>query len=147
MRSALTRGGERGPTVAAIFPGGADAHLLTLRGHVDATEVGLTSAPALRCLDVTILHEIILERLLGIDRAAQEAQQNLVYLKDTKTALTRIAAGEGQVCFLMNATPVAQIRACAEAGEVMPQKSTFFYPKIASGVVFRAISPLGDVSE
>jgi uncharacterized protein (DUF1015 family) len=83
----------------------------------------------------------VLERVLGIDRAAQEAQTNIHYLKDTASALERIAAGDGQLGFLMNPTRVDQVVAVADAGEFMPQKSTFFYPKIASGVVINPICP------
>jgi uncharacterized protein (DUF1015 family) len=94
-----------------------------------------------RHLDVAILHQLVLERVLGIDRAAQEAKTHLDYVKDTQQALDRIAAGDGQVCFIMNPTPVAHVRAVADAGEVMPQKSTFFYPKIASGIVLGPVRP------
>ena len=50
-------------------------------------------------------------------------------------------AGEGDVLFLMNATPVADVRAVAEAGEVMPQKSTFFYPKVLTGLAIHTLEP------
>jgi len=84
---------------------------------------------------VTLLHGLVLERILGIDRAAQEAQTNLVYVKDTRDALARMARKEAQVGFLMHPTRVDQVRAVADAHEVMPQKSTFFYPKLATGLV------------
>jgi uncharacterized protein (DUF1015 family) len=71
-----------------------------------------------------------------VDLAAA-AQSSIHYVKHTQVALDRCAAGEGQACFLMNATPVSQIVAVSDADEVMPQKSTFFYPKIASGMVCR----------
>ncbi|HWM88678.1 MAG TPA: hypothetical protein VNO33_22665, partial [Kofleriaceae bacterium] len=73
--------------------------------------------------------------------AAQEAQTHIEYVKDTAKALARAAAGEGQVAFLMNPTRVEQVKAVADAGEFMPQKSTFFYPKIASGAVINPIRP------
>jgi uncharacterized protein (DUF1015 family) len=140
IRTALTRAGARRPSLAAVFPGRADAALLSLRSDLEPGAAGLSGPPALVRLDVTLLHELILEGILGIDRAALEAQRNLVYVKETARALERTAAGEGQVCFLMNPTPVDQVRAVADAGEVMPQKSTFFFPKIASGVVFRSVA-------
>ena len=140
-RRALADAGKSGPSLGAVFPGRDDLTLLSLKPSFDPAKAGLAGAPAVVRLDVTLLHQIVLERVLGIDRDAQEAQTNLKYIKDTGQALARIAAGEGQACFLMNATPVEQVRRVADAGEVMPQKSTYFYPKIASGIVFNPIRP------
>jgi uncharacterized protein (DUF1015 family) len=141
IRRALASSGETRPTLAAVFPGEDDVALLALRGDFDPFAAGLAGPRALTGLDVTLLHELVLERILGVDRAAQEAQLNLTYVKDTGEALAKVRAGEAQVGLLMNATPVDQIRAVADAGEVMPQKSTFFYPKIASGIVMHALDP------
>jgi uncharacterized protein (DUF1015 family) len=139
VREALAASGARRPTLAAVFPDEDDVTLLALRSDFDPAVAGLAGPRALTELDVTLLHELVLEGILGVDREAQEAQTHLTYVKDTFDALARVRAGEAQVGFLMNATPVDQIRVVAEAGEVMPQKSTFFYPKIASGVVLHAL--------
>jgi uncharacterized protein (DUF1015 family) len=111
---------------------------------VDPEAAGLSGPRALTGLDATVLHALVLDRLLGIDREAVEAQRNLVYVKDTRSALEKVARGEAQVGFVMHPTRVEQVRAVADAGEVMPQKSTFFYPKIASGLV---VSPLDPAEE
>jgi uncharacterized protein (DUF1015 family) len=142
LRSALAEAGSHlKPAFIALFAGRADAYLLTERNDFHPSKVGVTGAPAVVNLDVSILHGVVLEHMLGIDRAAQEAQSNLAYYKDTAKAVKAIAAGEGQVMFLMNATPVKQVKAVADANEVMPQKSTFFYPKIASALVINPIDP------
>ncbi len=127
------------PTFAVVVPGQPTAWLLSLRVAPAAT--GLPGAPALVALDVTLLHGIVLERVLGVDRAAQEAQKNISYIKDTRDALERVVRGECQVGFIMNPTRVSQVRDVSDAGEVMPQKSTFFYPKIASGLVVNPLDP------
>ncbi len=132
VRDVLADRGATRPTLGMIVPGSADLTVLSYKGDLDALDVTAR-------LDVTLLHEKLLEGILGIDRAAQEAKTNLDYIKDTGKALQLTAEGRGQVCFLMNATPVAQVKAVSDAGGVMPQKSTFFYPKIASGVVFRRV--------
>jgi uncharacterized protein (DUF1015 family) len=132
MRAVLEERGASRPTIAMIVPGSTDADLLSFKAD-------LSSATSTERLDVTILHEQILENILGIDRAAQEAKTNLDYIKDTAKALELTAEGKGQACFLMNATPVAQVKAVSDEGGFMPQKSTFFYPKIASGIVFRKL--------
>ena len=58
-----------------------------------------------------------------------------------------IARGEGDFLFLMNATPVSQVRAVAEEGEVMPQKATYFYPKVLTGLAIHTLDPDGDVPD
>jgi uncharacterized protein (DUF1015 family) len=97
-------------------------------------------APALRKLDVSVLHTVIIEGMLGVDEAAQEAQTNLKYVKDNDELLELLKAGEIDVALYMNPTPVSDVKSAAEAGERMPQKSTYFYPKIVTGLV---INPLG----
>ena len=92
-----------------------------------------------RTLDVTLLHALLIEQILGIDRAAQEKQTNLRYVKDTGHALEE--AKTAQAVFIMNPTKVHEVKAVADAGEVMPQKSTFFYPKLASGLVINPLDP------
>jgi uncharacterized protein (DUF1015 family) len=95
----------------------------------------------LRRLDVPILHTLILEQMLGIDRSAQERQTNLRYVKDSKAALEESRRADVQAVFLLNPTRIEQLKAVADAGEVMPQKSTFFYPKLASGLLLDPIDP------
>lgn len=145
IRDALTKAAQKGTSIAFVVPTEATAQILTLRPEVDLAALGLTGAKETLALDVTILHGVVLEGLLGIDRAAQEAQSNIEYIKDTRVALERCQAGDGQAYFLMNATPVAQVVAVSDVGEVMPQKSTFFYPKIATGMVFNPIAVGEDV--
>jgi uncharacterized protein (DUF1015 family) len=138
----LRRAGERGPSIAAAAGDGRVA-LLTLRGDVDLdAHPTLGRKPAvLRQTDVTVLHAGILESVLGITPEAQAAKTNLWYPQDAAEALRELRAGRGQALFLMNATPVAQVREVAEAGEIMPQKSTFFYPKVATGLALHTLEP------
>jgi uncharacterized protein (DUF1015 family) len=130
LKQALHDAGRLHPTVALVVPGEANAWLLSLQ-----TDPRLPVIKALQLLDVSLLHGVILERYLGIDREAQEAQRNLTYVKDTADALGRVARGEAQAGFIMNPTRVDQVLDVADHGGTMPQKSTFFYPKIASGLV------------
>jgi uncharacterized protein (DUF1015 family) len=139
VRALLRAAGARGSSFAMVTAGTSDATLLTLRAGFDTAAAGLSGPPALGRLDVTLLHTLVLERLLGIDRAALEAQTHITYVTDTQKGLDRLSAGAGQAGFFMNPTRVDQVRQVADAGACMPQKSTFFYPKLASGVVFRTI--------
>lgn len=111
-----------------------------LRPEVDTEQLlGTEVSAALRGLDVTILHEYILERLLGISKEAQASQRNLLYVKSTDEALDAAERQDVQLVVLMNPTRLDQVEAVALSGEVMPQKSTFFYPKLASGLLFNPL--------
>jgi uncharacterized protein (DUF1015 family) len=94
---------------------------------------------AYRSLDVSILHSLILERLLGIDKENMANQKNLVYTRSMKEAIASVQSGESQCAFLLNPTRVTEIRDVAAAGEKMPQKSTYFYPKLITGLVMNQI--------
>jgi uncharacterized protein (DUF1015 family) len=147
ISQALAAARSKGPTVAAAAADGRVA-LLTLRRDRDlAQHPVLGKRPAvLRETDVVVLHAGVLEALLGITPEAQAAKTNLWYPQDAAASLAELRAGKGQVLFLMNATPVAEVRRVAEAGEVMPQKSTFFYPKILTGLAIHTLEPLRRVS-
>jgi uncharacterized protein (DUF1015 family) len=137
---ALREAGKAGPAIAVATVSGEVA-ILALRPGVDLGKhptLGLTPE-ALRGTDVAVLHMGILEHLLGITREAQAAKTNLYYPQDTAGALGELRAGKGQALFVMNATPVDQVREVAEAGEVMPQKSTFFYPKVMTGLAIHTL--------
>jgi len=142
-RGADVRTGLAAASSGAAFgltvPGSRTLHVLRLQGDFDPKAAGLGHLhPALQRLDVALLHELVLERGLGITREAQAQNTNLRYYKSTDEALKVAADGSADVqlvCF-MNATPVSDVRAVCDSGEVMPQKSTFFYPKIPTGLVF-----------
>jgi uncharacterized protein (DUF1015 family) len=97
---------------------------------------------ALKRLDVSVLHSLILEKLLGIGVQQLSAQSNLSYTRDPLGAMKAIDKGEKQALFLMNPTRVDEVKAVASTGERMPQKSTFFYPKLLTGIVMRVMPRL-----
>lgn len=87
-----------------------------------------------RFLDVTLLHEGILEPFFGIDTANMAAGGNLTYTRSSEEAIAAVQSGGAQCAFLMAPPTVAQIRETMLRGEKMPQKSTYFYPKIITGL-------------
>jgi uncharacterized protein (DUF1015 family) len=89
-----------------------------------------------RELDVSILHSLILERHLGIDEGKLAAQTNIDYERERECCLQRVNEGKYQAAFLLNPTPSEQMQRIASLGERMPQKSTDFYPKLLTGLVF-----------
>ena len=90
-------------------------------------------------LDVVQLHKCLLERVLGISEEAIRNQQHLSYVRDADEALARVRQQGANVAFLMNPVRIEQVRDIAFAGEVMPQKSTDFYPKLLSGLTIYAL--------
>lgn len=97
------------------------------------------TSPAYRTLDVSILHSLVLERLLGIDKENMASQKNLTYTRSAEEAQRSVDQGESQCCFLLNPTRVEEIGQVAQNGEKMPQKSTYFYPKLITGLVVNSL--------
>jgi uncharacterized protein (DUF1015 family) len=121
-----------------VYPGpGAQKrafYVLTLREGVNLTQLLPNVSPLQRELDVVLLHEGILEPALGITPQAVTAEANLTYEREATAALDAVDSGRAQIAFLLNACDVEQVMKIATAGEVMPQKSTDFYPKLLSGI-------------
>lgn len=92
-----------------------------------------------RMLDVSILHSLILEKLLGIDKENMANQKNLTYTRSEQEALESVDKGDSCCAFFLNPTKVSEIGNVAANGEKMPQKSTYFYPKLITGLVFNKL--------
>jgi uncharacterized protein (DUF1015 family) len=119
------------------------ARILTLRDEAEREVRELPPNETLRALDVTVLHSVVLQHVLGLSPETQERQENVTYVRDAGEAVSRVLSGEHQVGFLLNPTPMWQVEAVGDAGETMPQKSTLFHPRIPAGLVMRAIDPHG----
>ncbi len=135
----LRAGYEAGETAFVLYAGGGKQWLLTLRDASAVDRAYPDASAAWKELDVTRLHTLILERLLGIDKANMAAQINLTYTRSADEARSLVDSGKANACFLINPTKVSQIRAVATAGEKMPQKSTYFYPKLITGLVMNRL--------
>jgi uncharacterized protein (DUF1015 family) len=127
-----------GPRIAA-WSAGEGAILRPRRERLDGL-LGPGGSSVLRELDASIL-SVLLEDRLGIGPAESAAGQRLLYTKDAAEAIEQVDAGRAQAAFLLDPTPVEAVAAVAEAGEVMPQKSTYFYPKAATGLLFNPLEP------
>ncbi len=86
-----------------------------------------------------MLHNLILEKYLGIDKENMANQVNLTYTRSFAEAVESVKSGESQCAFILNPTRVTEIRDVAAAGEKMPQKSTYFYPKLITGLVMNQL--------
>ncbi len=134
--SLLKDKGQSGTALLAVTRQGA--FLLHSRKAAAAKFMaGLSSRQ--QALDVVQLHKILLEGVLNLSEESIRNQENLSYLRDADESLEQVRSGKANIAFLMNACPVQQVRDVAFAGEVMPQKSTDFYPKLLSGLTAYAL--------
>jgi uncharacterized protein (DUF1015 family) len=90
-------------------------------------------------LDVVQLHKVVLEGVLSLSEESIRNQQNLSYVRDATEALNTVRSGNANAAFLMNPCRMEQVRDIAFAGEVLPQKSTDFFPKLLSGLTIYAL--------
>jgi uncharacterized protein (DUF1015 family) len=135
---ALREEGSRGCAIGMALHGRDSFWILTPR-DAEKLSKGLDHLPeCLRSLDVTILHEVVFLRILGIDVSDPRAR-HLTYLHDANESLRRVRAGEVQMAFIMNPTKIADLKAVASAGYKMPHKATYFYPKLLSGMVINVM--------
>ena len=115
-----------------IYSGNGAFYVAAVSDENIMDSTALNRSKPWRSLDVAVLHKLVLEKLLGIDE--KRLANHIKYVKDTENAMDESIAevdrGEQQVAFFMNPPKIEQIRMVAEAGERMPQKSTYFYPKI-----------------
>lgn len=132
--SALADAGGKGPSFA-VSSEGKTTFIATYVGGVDSPRFDDETPDEVRELDVAILHEGIIDRLLGVDRAAQEAKTNISYIKGFQDAVDAAQTSKYDVVFLMNPTKVSQVDKVCRSGGKMPQKSTYFYPKVLSGLL------------
>ncbi|MBA3421627.1 MAG: DUF1015 domain-containing protein [Thermoleophilaceae bacterium] len=112
---------------------------LTLKNPSTAADALPDHSDAYRALDTAVLEALILRGALGLSEADIADQRGVSYAKSTAEALEAVESGRVDAAFFMRATPVEQVQAVAAAGESMPPKSTFFYPKVPTGLVFNPL--------
>jgi uncharacterized protein (DUF1015 family) len=148
--AALERAGEGGQRVAFVLLTPDGAYLLSQTAGGVAAMDGLDLAragdsagqsAAWRRLDVAALHELALARGLGVNEEAVRVGDQVTYTRDAWAVIEAVRSGENgaQLAFLLNPTPPAAIRDVARAGDRMPQKSTYFYPKLITGLLINPI--------
>ena len=112
-------------------------YVLTLKDEKLIDKFAGDHSKTWRTLDVSILHKIILEHLLGINE--DNLEDHVKYIRVDEEAIKFVEEGDYDLSFLMNPTKIEELKAIAEAGEHMPQKSTYFMPKMLSGLVMYKI--------
>lgn len=97
--------------------------------------------PEVKELDLTVLHYFIIERILGIERDDQRSSENLEFERSYSACVSKVLRKEAQVAFITNDISIEEVKKVCRSGYTMPQKSTYFYPKVVCGFLF------GDISE
>jgi uncharacterized protein (DUF1015 family) len=133
-----------GPGAGQIAFGYIDSHhrtpyQLTLADPGPLERALAGQSQAYRQLDAAALEALILREALGMSSDDIAAKRGLSYCSDTAEAVRRIVDGEADAGFLLRPTPVEQVREVAAAGETMPPKSTYFFPKLLTGLVFNPL--------
>ena len=134
---------EHHQSATGIYWGGQAFYVATLTQPKAMDEMVPNMSPAWRALDVAILHKLILEKQLGINEDKLAGGELVSYIKDTPMAIddciAQVDAGRQQAAFFTNPVTIAQLVAVTDAGERMPQKSTFFYPKMFTGLTIQKL--------
>ncbi|HKO05642.1 MAG TPA: DUF1015 domain-containing protein [Candidatus Acidoferrales bacterium] len=126
--------GEAARRAIGVYAGGGAYFLFVLSPAADLAELLAHVPPAQRSLDVVLLHRLLFERKLGLTPDAVEREKNISYHRDIAAALAAVDSGAAQIAFLLNPVSARQVFEIALSGNVLPQKSTDFYPKLLSGL-------------
>ena len=140
-KAAIQEGGARKEIAIGFYCKEADCvYVLTARPDAVSAWLDQKGLPApVRALDVVVLDQVILRHLLGLSDAVLADEHNISFTHDFSAALTEVKSGRFEAGFFINHTRIEQVRDVASAGLIMPHKSTYFYPKVISGLV---INPL-----
>ena len=140
MQAALNKFYDEGKKAFAMYTGYGKCYVMTLKDEGAVKKLLPDMSEAYCGLDVTVLHSLVLERILGIDKENMANQKNLTYTRSRQEALEAVDMDGADCSFILNPTKVSEIRDVAAAGEKMPQKSTYFYPKLITGLVMNKFS-------
>ena len=140
INSELAKQYKQGKKAFGFYCGKGEWYLLVLKDIEVMADVLPDLSEASQQLDVSVLHSLILEKTMGIDKENMANQINLTYTKFFEEAIMKVDKGEFQCSFILNPTRVTEIRDVAAAGEKMPQKSTYFYPKMITGMVMNDLN-------
>jgi uncharacterized protein (DUF1015 family) len=146
ISSQLSEYGREGTCIGFYHAGSGKYHLLCIKAEA-IKEIGDDVHPSLKKVDVLVLSRLIFQRILGIKREDLDDEKIIHYESNTISALSLVLSGEYQMAFLVNPTKIEQILEVTGNCLLMPRKSTYFYPKIISGLVFNTIDPQEEIPD
>ncbi len=130
-----------GTAFALLLPGRPGGYVLEMRDdRATAARLHTDYSPVVAAVDVAALQSLALGPLLGIDPDPAELKRFVAFTPSATEAVEGVRSGRYQAAFLVNPTPLAQLQAVSDAGEVMPPKATYFYPKLPAGLVINCLT-------
>jgi uncharacterized protein (DUF1015 family) len=138
---ALKSGGKKQRLIGASFKRDPRYLILRLKNKRTMQRLGKDLSGPLRELDITTLHLLILEHILGLTPEQQASGETIRYSQDEELVLQALEKEDYQAAFILNPPKPDEILTIASGGEKMPQKSTYFYPKLTSGLIVNKIDP------
>ncbi|MCK9374689.1 MAG: DUF1015 domain-containing protein [Syntrophobacterales bacterium] len=124
---------------------GHKAWRLVMRPGVRQSVLARQMHPALAQLDVAVLNYLIFEKVLGLDAQTLDDQETCKYTSKMSEAVDAVSQGTARLAFLLNPTRIEQVQEVASAGLTMPRKSTYFYPKVMTGLILNPIDPQEEI--
>lgn len=140
LRNQMQRHGKARPTFGLYAPHQDAFYRLTLRDRPATLALMNGLSPRQRSLDVTVLHTVILEHGLGLSAEIIARDEPILYVREFEAGVRLVDEGQGAACFFLNPTRIEQVCDLALQGEMLPQKSTDFYPKLLSGLTIYRLS-------
>jgi uncharacterized protein (DUF1015 family) len=142
---ALKNAGKKQRVIGASFKRDPRYLILRLKNKRIMQRLAKDLSAPLRELEVATLHHLVLEHILGLSPEQQTSGETIRYSQDEEAVLQALEKEHYQAAFILNATKSADILTIAGSGETMPQKSTYFYPKLISGLVVNKIDPSEEI--
>jgi uncharacterized protein (DUF1015 family) len=140
LKGLLRSEGRRASTIGVSHKRGKGFFLLTLKPEV-RSEMGDDLHESLRNLDVLVLSRFILQKALGFSKEDLDDEEIFHYQSNLEKAVSLVFSGDYELTFLLNPTTIEQVKEVASNGLIMPRKSTYFYPKVITGLIFNKIDP------
>jgi hypothetical protein len=132
---------QEGETVFIMMGFGLKAWRLQLKDGVRQKVLAREMHPALANLDVAVLNYLVFDKGLGLDAKAQDDQETCKYSSKMEEVVKLLTAKEVDLAFILNPTKIDQVREVAQNGLILPRKSTYFYPKVMTGLLLNPILP------
>jgi len=125
--------------IGVLMKGSMEFYLLTLKSGVMERMFSNELPEALRNLDVTVLTHLIFIEIFGFDNSNLDDESIITYSSSEKQAIEAAVSGKCDISFILNPTKIEQVRDIANKGLIMPRKSTYFYPKVITGLVMNKL--------
>jgi uncharacterized protein (DUF1015 family) len=140
LKNVLARNGLKTPSFIFYSRKEPNFYLMGLKKGV-SDELLIDLHPSLARLDVIILSRLILEKVMEFTKADMDNDSLFHYNSNIASTISSVDSGEYDIAFLINPTKIEQVQEIASASQVMPRKSTYFYPKVLTGMVINKIDP------